>query len=261
MHKVEYLVRYVSITASVIALTLMINACAQYPDYYVGFVNKTGHDLDRVSAYYGNDSNRIWVLPMWMVAHGRKEEGPIPLPIPKEAQVRVVDKGVEKSVIISLSSVPKRGFEDGTIYIIINTNDTVEAKPVKSGDNAATAKVMEGLRPKGEYRLGFVDKTGRDLEDILVNAGGAELGRLSLPGGDLPARVKVGYSDPLLPPIPTEVELRWKQDGAPHTVEVKLDDVPKEFEGRIFFVIKADGTVEVHPVKNGDDKTAFQVVK
>jgi hypothetical protein len=29
----------------------------------------------------------------------------------------------------------------------------------------------------------------------------------------------------------------------------------------LFFVIKADDTIEVHPVKNGDDKTAFELVK
>jgi hypothetical protein len=52
-----------------------------------------------------------------------------------------------------------------------------------------------------------------------------------------------------------------KQEKAPHSAKVRLDTVPKGFEGRIFFVINADGSVEAHPVKNGDDESAFKLVR
>jgi hypothetical protein len=58
-----------------------------------------------------------------------------------------------------------------------------------------------------------------------------------------------------------EAELRWTEDSVSHAVKVRLADVPKAFEGRIFFIIKADGTVETQPVKNGDDKAAAKAVK
>jgi hypothetical protein len=62
-------------------------------------------------------------------------------------------------------------------------------------------------------------------------------------------------------PIPAEAEVRWDENGVPHAVKVRLENVPKGFDGRIFFTIKSDGTVEVRPVKRGDDKAAFEVVK
>ena len=69
------------------------------------------------------------------------------------------------------------------------------------------------------------------------------------------------YSNPLLPPIPTDVEVRWKSSDMPYSAKVKLENIPKGFEGIIYLVMKADGTVEVYPIKNGDDKAAFKVVK
>jgi hypothetical protein len=138
----------------------------------------------------------------------------------------------------------------------------VQVKPLKENDEAGHDALVKGLRPEGEYRFAFVNKTSRDIEDVSVNQGTTQISRPNNGSGDIPARIKVEFSDVLLPPIPSEVELRWNEEnGTPHAVKVKLDDVPKGFEGRIFFVIKADGTVEVHPVKNGDDKEAFKVEK
>jgi len=225
-------------------------------EYYIGFLNKTGHNLDEVSVYSGNN---LWGLPTPLVVGGKATEGVITMAIPTEAEVRIVDHGEQKSVKVSLKNVPEEGFEDGTIFFVIYTNDTVEVKPVKIGDDAAMAEVMKGLRPEGEYRFAFVNRTGHELQAVTVYYGGKKTGT----GGNVLARSQANftYSDPLTMPCPAEAELRWIEDGTPHTVKVKLEGVPKGFEGRIFFVIKADDTVQVHPVKNGDDKSAFELVK
>ena len=230
------------------------------PEYDVGFLNKTGHDLDEVSVYYTN--NTVWVLGTPLVTGGESTEGWIPLPIPAEAEVRIVDKGVHKTVKVSLKDVPKKGFRDGTIYFVFNADGTVQVKPLKENDEAGYNEVIKGLRPEGEYRFGFVNKTGHDIEDVSVNHDGAQISRPNLARGDVPARVKVASSDPLLPPIPSEAELRWNEEnGTPHAVKVKLDGVTNGFDGIIYLVIKPDNTVEAHPVKKGDDKAAFKVVK
>jgi hypothetical protein len=247
------------IVISVIALALVECSCAMGAEreYYIGFLNKTGHYIDEVSVY---SNGKLWTFPTPMVVGGNATEGAITTPIPSEAEVRITERGQHKSVMVNIKDVPK-DFQDGTIYFVFNRDGTVQAKALKEDDTAGYAELIKGLRPAGEYRLGFVDKTGRDLDDISVNVGGIKLGGPNLAGGDLPARVKVAYSDPLLPPIPPEAELQWKQDGAPHVVKVKLDGVPKGFEGIVYFVVKTDGTVEVHPIKNGDDKASSELVK
>jgi hypothetical protein len=255
------------ILVGIVWLLLQTAACAQTsmdkgynPEYDVGFLNKMGHDLDEVSAYYTN--NTVWVLGTPLVTGGESTEGWIPLPIPAEAEVRIVDKGVHKAVKVSLKDVPKKGFRDGTIYFVFNADGTVQVKPLKENDEAGYAELIKGLRPEGEYRFGFVNKTGHDIESVSVNQGATQISRPNNGSGDIPVRVKFEYSEPLLPPIPSEVEVRWSEEnGTPHAVKVKLDGVPKGFEGRIFFVINPDHTVEVHPIKNGNDKAAFKVVK
>jgi hypothetical protein len=245
------------IVISVITFALVECSCAAGTEYYIGLVNKTGHYVDEVSLY---SSNTQWGFPTPMVVGGVTTQGAITTPIPAEAEVRITDHGEHKSIMVSIKDVP-RHFQDGTIYFVFNRDGSVQARTLKEDDDAGYAEMIKGLRPAGEYRFGFVDKTGRDLEGILVNAGGTKLSGPNLVGGDLPARVKVAYSDPLLPPIPTEAELQWKEDGVSHTANVMLADVPKGFEGIIYFIIKADGTVEAHPVKNGDDKAASKLVK
>jgi len=238
-------------------LVLVECSCATGTDmeYYIGFLNKTGHSLDEVSVY---SRDRLWGLPMFMVAGGEKTEGVITDPIPSEAEVRITDHGEHKSILVSIKDIPKN-FQDGTIYFVLNRDGTVEAKALKEDDTAGHAKLTKELRPEGEYRFGFVNKTGHELQAITVFYGDQEAGT----GGDVLARPQANfaYSDPLTTLCPTEAELRWTEDSVPHVVKVKLADVPKGFEGRIFFVIKADDAIEVHPVKNGDDKTAFQLVK
>jgi hypothetical protein len=247
------------VLASTVALVFLANACGQrneIPDYSVGFLNKTGHDLDEVSAYY---SNKLWVLPTPLVATGVATVGPIPLMIPPEAEVRLIDNGEHKSIIISLKDVPKTGFQGGTIYIVINTNDTIEVKPIKSEDTGGAAQLMMSARPAGEYRLGFVNKTGQDLQAVCVYFGNQQAGV----GGDILARVKVGYSDPLTLPIPAEAEVRWKENNVDHAIKAKLDGiVPNGYShGTIYFVIRDANTVEVKPIKWSDSDASDALVR
>jgi hypothetical protein len=241
----------------VIGLLLVINACAQTPmkgEYYVGFMNKTGHLLDAVSVYYGGTQA---AAVGGMVKCGMATDGPLTLPIPSEVEVRWIDASEPHVVKVKIGGVLlKRLTDDWTLYFIISSNATVQAKAVRIDDRAAMKELEKGLIPEGEYRIGFVNKTGHDVEAISVSAGITKLlEHPKLIGG---ASTFSGYLDP---PIAPETELQWKQDGTPHAVKVKLADVPKGFEGIIYFVAEADGSVEVHPVKNGDDKGAAKLVK
>ncbi len=225
-------------------------------DYSVGFINKTGHDLDEVSAY---SSNRLWVLPTMLVAGGEATEGPMLLPVPQEAEVHVVDHGVHKAVVVSLKDVPKKGFEDGTIYFVINTNGTVDAKPIKFDDTDAAVKLVMSARPKGEYDFGFVNKTSRDLHAVSVYYGNQQVGI----AGDILARVKVGYSSHLTLPIPSEAKVQWTEDDASHAVRVKLEDVvPQGYaEGTIFFIIESNDIIVTKPIKWDDDQGGSNLVR
>jgi hypothetical protein len=248
-----------------IGLLLVMNGYAQLPvragtGYDIGFMNKTGRDLDGVCVYYGEVKA---AEAGGLVKGGEATDGLITLPVPSAADMRWIDNGQSHSVNVKLEGVvPKRLTDEWTLYLVINADGTVQAKALKYNDEAGYAELAKGLRPEGEYHLGFVNKTGHDLKDISVNNGATKMGRPNLQGGDIPVRVKVAYSDPLPPPIPAEAEVRWSgEGGASQSVKVKLDGVPKGFDGIIYLVIKPDNTVEVHPVKNGDDKEAFKVVK
>ena len=75
--------------------------------------------------------------------------------------------------------------------------------------------------------------------------------------------MKVGYSDALTLPFPSDAEVRWTENGAPHAVKAKLEGrVPKGYDaGTIFFVIKSDDTVEVKPIKWSDSQGSINLVK
>lgn len=250
--------RYLLLIASIAWPILIVNACAQIPEYGLGFLNKTGHPLDEVSVY---SDGKLWGLPTPLVVGSDATEDGLTMPIPTNAEVRIIEHGEHKSVMVSIKNVP-RNFQQGTIYFVFNRDGSVQAKALEENDGAGYAELIKGLRPAGEYRFGFVNRTGHDIESVSVNEGTTQISRPNNGSSNIPVRTKFEYSDTLLPPIPSEVELRWNDEGtATHAAKVKLDGVPKGFEGRIFFVIKADETVEVHPVKNGDDKAAFKLVK
>lgn len=240
-------------------VALVLFACSSATgknlEYYIGYINKTGHSLDEVAVY---SNGKKWGFGTPMVAGGEATEGAITIPIPPKAEVRITDHGEHKSVITSIKDVPK-DFQDGTIYFVFNRDGSVQAKALKEDDTAGHAELIKGLRPKGEYRFGFVNRTGHELQGVTAFYGDQNAGT----GGNVLARPQANftYSDSLTTPCPARAELRWTEDGTPHMVKVKLEGVPKGFEGRIFFVIKTDDAVEVHPVKTGDDKTAFELVK
>jgi hypothetical protein len=224
--------------------------------YDIGFMNYTGHRLDDVDIYYGDA--RVATAGS-LVKGGRATWGSVTVPIPSEAEVRWGEGDKHYAVKAKLEGVVPKGFgDDGTIYFIINTNGTVDVKPIKFGDHDAVFKLEEPVHTKGEYLLGFVNKTGHDLENVSACYGEKKAGDVK----DIPVRVRLRYSDLLLPPIPSEAEVRWNdKDGTPHVVKVKLDIVPNGFEGRIFLVINPDNTIEVHPIKNGDDKAEFKIMR
>jgi len=244
---------------STIALVLLECSCATGTDleYYIGYLNKTGHNLDEVSVY---SSGKLWGLATPMVVGGEATEGTIAVPIPSEAEVRITDHGEHKSVMVSIKNVPK-DFQDGSIYFVFNRDGTVHAKALKEDDETGYAELIKGLRPEGEYRLGFVNKTGHDLQAVSVYYGDQKAGT----GNDIPARARANfsYSDALTMPCPAEAELRWTEDGTPHAVKVKLEGaVPKGYAaGTIFFVIKSEDTIEVKPIKWSDSQGSINLVK
>jgi hypothetical protein len=248
-----------SILISIIVVLTLLYACGQSnmsAEYDIGFVNKAGHDFDEVSAY---SESRQLAFPTPLMAGGSATEGSITSPIPPDVEVRIVDRGEQKSIKVSLQNVPIVGFQSGTIYFVIKTNDTIEVEPVKFGDHAAVRELMKGLRPTGEYRFAFVNKTGYELQAVSVYYGEQKVGASDYVLAK--SQANFTYSAPLTTACPAEAELRWTESGAPHVVKVKLEVVPRGFEGRIFFVFEADGTIEIRPVKTGDDKSAFELLK
>jgi hypothetical protein len=238
-------------------LIVMRPWCASgiWDEYYIGFLNKTGHDLDEVGAY---SNNKLLGPSMRLVAGGTVTEGPEPGPIPYEAEVRIIDHGKHRSVIVSLKDKPI-SLEDVTVYFVFNLDGSVQAKALKDGDQAGYAELIKGVRPEGEYRFGFVNRTGRDLQGVGVYYGQQKTASVV----EIPSRAQANfnYSDALTNARPAEAELRWMEDSAPHAITVKLEGVVKGFEGIIFLVILPDRTVEVHALRNNQEKERIDLVK
>jgi len=247
---------------SLVGLALMINACAQPRmqaklQYDIGFMNYAGQRLDNVAVYYGNTEVAAKGA---LVKSGRATYGSVTIPIPSEAEVRWDEGGKHYAVKAKLEGVVPKSFgDDGTIYFVINTNGTVDVKPIRFGDTDAVVKLEKAVHPEGEYRLGFVNKTGHDLQAVSVYYGDQQAGI----AGNILARVKVGYSDALALPFPPEAEVRWKDDGTNHSVKVKLEGVVSKgyADGTIFFVFKDDDAVEVKSIKWSDSQGVAKLVK
>ncbi|MBN1867985.1 hypothetical protein JW916_11915 [Candidatus Sumerlaeota bacterium] len=243
------------ISIGVTGLAFLMNACVTLPGiqaesgyYYLGFLNKTGNELNDVEAYFG----KTLVASRLQLLRGQQPtEGPETLPIPKEAEVRWERDGRRHVVRAKLEGVVPKGL-DGTIYFVFNADGTVDVKPVGWDDRDAYHELVKGMRPEGQYRFGFVNKTGRDLPALSVFYGNQEAGG----GGYVLERTRVNYSDTLTLPIPSEAEVRWTENGTSHAVKVKLEGVPKGFEGILYFVFTSDGAIEATPVKRGDDEGA-----
>src|SRR5260221_52916 len=128
------------ILIGVAGLMLVVSAFAQLGmniEYHIGFVNKTGHDLDGVCVYYGTIEA---AAKGGLVKGGRSTEGPVTLPLPSDAEVRWIGNGVRHAVKAKLQgAVPKRLTYHWTLYFVINEDGTVQAKAIKLGDKAAMA--------------------------------------------------------------------------------------------------------------------------
>ena len=223
--------------------------------YDISILNKTGKHIIRASIYSGE---KAWGMPTSVVVGGEATQGLITDPIPDSVEFKMLIDREEKTATVSLNGVPKY-LRNGTIYFVVNDDGSVQAKALKIGDMRGYKELIKGLRPNWEYRFAFVNRTGNDLHAVSVYYGGQKVGS----GNEIPtmARANFSYSDPLTTPCPRDAELRWVEAGVSDSIKVRLDQVPTGFEGRIFFVIRSADTVEVHPVKNGDDKEAFELVK
>lgn len=223
--------------------------------YGIGFVNKTGRHLDRVSLYRGN---KMWAFPTPVVVGGLPTQGIFTSTIPAEAELIIQEHGENKSFKVSLRDVPK-WLRKATIYFVINKDGAIQAKALKDNDLAGYSELIKGLRPAGEYGFAFVNRTGRDLQSVFVTYGDQVVGScVEVPGL---SKANFGYSDLLTTPCPAEAELRWIEESTTNTAKVMLTNVPKGFEGRIFFTFKAEGRINVDLVKIGDDKSAFELVR
>ena len=255
------------ISMGVLGMVFMMNACSsppekakpQYYGYFIGFLNKTGQEFDGlVDVYYG---------PMQVAGAGALGKGgeatfgPVMELIPSQVEVRWGQNGQRRSARVKPEGAVPERFA-GTVYFVFNADETVDMKLIANGDDKAYDELMKGLRPEGEYKIGVANKTEHDLGAVSIFYGSQEVGFV----GNVPARevwAGVGYSDFLTLPIPPEVELRWTEDGTSHTVEVKLDgSVPKGYsKGTVFFVFTNAGTIEVTPIKWGDEVGIAELLK
>jgi hypothetical protein len=246
--------------ATFVGLSFLISGCGERSTrsvYYFGFINKTGHDLSGVCAYY---DSRLVAEPGILGISAESTEGSISLPIPSVAEVRWSDNGQTHAVKVSLKGVISKGItNDFIMYFIINKDSTVLAKVVNYSDIAARLALTEDLSPKDEYMFGYVNKTGHDVQGAMTYYGDQKVGD----GGNLTTTAKLGYSKHLTLRIPSTAELRWSENGVSHAVKVKLDGVvPSGFvKGTIYFVIKDDDSIEIKTVSWGNQKANFDFVK
>jgi hypothetical protein len=173
--------------------------------------------------------------------------------------VRWEADGQKRKAKANLQGIPQQLGDRGTLYLIINPDNSVQAKGVRFGDMNDLVGLVKGVYPEGEYTLGFVNKTGHALESLCVYYGDQRAGC----SGDVRGRAKAAYSERLALPFPSEAEVRWTEDAAPQKVKVKLEGVvPKGFaEGTIFFVIRNGGNVQVRAIKWADGQASIDLVR
>jgi hypothetical protein len=223
--------------------------------YDISILNKTGTNISHVAIYSGG---KAWGMPTSVVVGGEATQGWMTDPIPNSVEFKMLIGGEQKTVTVSLNGVSKY-FRNGTIYFIVNRDGAVKAQTLKSGDMSGYMDLIKGLRPEGEYRFAFVNRTGNALQAVTVYYGGQKMwgcdGIPAMKGANF------SYSDPLTTPCPEDAEVRWVEAGVHHAVKVSIDKVPTGFESKIFFVIRPADKVEVYLVKNEDDKAVFELVK
>jgi len=110
--------------------------CEQRPRYYIGVVNKTGHDLQNVKVVF---SGKQQAQPGGLVKDGCATEGPVTAQIPSEAEVRLGEHVVKAK----LQGVVPAGFTEGTIYFVLGPNNSLQVKTAKLDDIDANAAITK----------------------------------------------------------------------------------------------------------------------
>ena len=108
--------------------------------YFFGFVNKTGHDLTDVSAYF--DDKEI-ASPGILVRGGYKTEGWVLAPIPPEIQMKWDETGTHHSAKAKVEGAVPKAFTDGTIFLIIKPGNLVDVKAVRFDDKDGMYRATE----------------------------------------------------------------------------------------------------------------------
>ena len=111
---------------------------------------------------------------------------------------------------------------------------------------------------KAHYYIGFVNKTERDLDGVSAYYGDTKIAE--------PSRLVKGgkATEGLIPMmVPSEAEVRWDENSTHHAVKVKLEGVvPPGFDRfTIYFIIKADDSVDVKAIKLSDIDANANITK
>jgi hypothetical protein len=126
---------YFAVSAMVCSLIL---GCKPRERSYVGYVNKSGHDISDLRLYVQEkEVGGCGVL----VSNGNKTEGPWAR-VPAEAELRWKDSQQHAFTVNLQDTVPK-GFTGGTIYFVIGTNSTVKVKIAKLADIDANVAITK----------------------------------------------------------------------------------------------------------------------
>jgi hypothetical protein len=240
--------------AFVISIIVSCNMEEPYLGYEVGFMNKSGRDLGYVTVY--NNKGEEVAGCGWLDKSGNATYGLGTLP--PEVEVRWVDKennNTPHAKKFKIVGIPEKF--DGYVYFIFKPNDVVDMKIIKSRFSKEYDEMSKGLRPEGEYTLGFVNKTGVDMKNVSVFYGDKQVCNIK----KLLVRVGLDYSSSLTITIPSEAIVKWAENGTTYAAKVKINNIPKGFEGCIYFVFLNNGSVNATPVKNGDTEMAIKIVK
>jgi hypothetical protein len=117
-------------------------------DYKIGFVNKTGQNLYDLSVSYGDQEactvpdvvTRVKVNYSENLRLKRSTQATLRW---EQAVGLPWNESVTKhSVTLQFDGVVPPDFSNGTIFLVIRDHDAVEVRPIKAGDEKASANMM-----------------------------------------------------------------------------------------------------------------------